>query len=121
LFRGPGTGVILGPLLAFDGGVLAEAGAAFLFAVAVVAWARAASFFGPRAAIVTAVAVLLYPGYGELFHTFASELVMATAFAVWAWAVTRAAVRPSSRRFVVAGLALTALVLIRPGNAVLVP
>jgi hypothetical protein len=121
LFRGPGTGVVLGPLLAIDGGLLAEAGAAAMFALSVLAWARAAAYFGPRVAFLTSAALLLYPGYGELFHAFASEIVMATAFALWALAVTRAAVRPSVGRFVVAGLALAASVLVRPGNAILVP
>jgi hypothetical protein len=121
LFRGPGTGVVLGPLLAIDSGLLAEAGAAAMFALSMLAWARAASYFGPRVALLTSAALLLYPGYGGLFHAFASEIVMATAFALWALAVTRAAFRPSLGRFVVAGLALAALVLVRPGNAILVP
>jgi hypothetical protein len=121
LYRGPGTGVVLGPLLAFDGGLLVEAGAALMFAVSVLAWARAAAYFRPRVAIVTSLALLVYPAYGELFHSFASEIVMATVFALWALAVTRAAVKPSTGRFVVAGLALAALILVRPGNAILVP
>ncbi len=121
LYRGPGTGVVLGPLLAFDGGLLVEAGAALMFALSVLAWARAAAYFGPRVALLTSAALLLYPGYGELFHSFASEIVMATAFALWALAVTRAAIKPSTGRFVVAGLALAAVILIRPGNAILVP
>jgi hypothetical protein len=121
LYRGPGTGLVLGPLLAFDGGLLVEAGAALMFAVSVLAWARVAAYFGPRVAILTSAALLLYPAYGELFHSFASEIVMATAFALWALAVTRAAVKPSAGRFVVAGLALAAVILIRPGNSVLVP
>jgi Dolichyl-phosphate-mannose-protein mannosyltransferase len=121
LFRGPGTGVVIGPLLAFDGGALAEPVAAVLFALSIVAWSAAALFFGRRAAILTACALLLYPGYGGLFHQFASEIVMATVFAAWALAVTRAMTRPSPIRFVVAGLGIALLVLIRPGNAVLVP
>jgi hypothetical protein len=121
LYRGPGTGVVIGPLLSFEGGVLAEPVAAVLFAFSLVAWSSAAVFFGRRAAILTACALLLYPGYGGLFHELASEIVMATAFAVWALAVTRAAMRPSLIRFVVAGLGIALLVLIRPGNAVLLP
>jgi hypothetical protein len=121
LYRGPGTGVVLGPLLAFDGGLLVEAGAALMFALSVLAWARVAAYFGSRVAILTSAALLLYPGYGELFHMFASEIVMATAFSLWALAVTRACVKPSTGRFIVAGLALAAVILVRPGNAILVP
>jgi hypothetical protein len=121
LFRGPGAGVVIGPLLSLDGGGLAEPAAAVLFAVSIVAWSAAALWFGRRAAILTAFALLLYPGYGALFHEFASEIVMATVFSVWALAVTWAAMRPSVARFALAGLGIAWLVLIRPGNAVLVP
>ncbi len=121
LFRGPGVGVVVSPLLDVAGGGLAESGAAVLFAVSVVAWSAAARYFGRWPAIVTACALLLYPGYGAVFHRLASEIVEATVFSLWALAVTRASVRPSPGRFVVAGIGIAALVLIRPGNAVLVP
>jgi hypothetical protein len=121
LFRGPGVGVVVGPLLDVAGGALAEPGAAVLFACSVVAWSAAAVYFGRRVAIVVAVALLLYPGYGAMFHALASEIVEATAFSLWALAVTRAVMRPSVPRFVLAGLGIAALVLIRPGNTVLVP
>ena len=121
LFRGPGAGVVIGPLLSLDGGGLAEPVAAVLFAVSIVAWSGAALWFGRRAAILTAFALLFYPGYGGLFHEFASEIVMATVFSLWVLAVTRAAMRPSIARFALAGLGIAWLVLIRPGNAVLVP
>jgi hypothetical protein len=121
LFRGPGVGVVVGPLLDVAGGGFAEPGAAILFALSVVAWSASALYFGRRAAIVVACALLLYPGYGALFHAFASEIVEATVFSLWALAVTRAAMRPSTGRFLLAGVGIAALVLIRPGNAVLVP
>jgi hypothetical protein len=121
LFRGPGAGAVVGPLLSLDGGGLAEPVAAILFAVSIVAWSAAALWFGRGAAILTACALLLYPGYGGLFHEFASEIVMATVFSLWALAVTRAAMRPSVTRFLLAGIGIALLVLIRPGNAVLVP
>jgi 4-amino-4-deoxy-L-arabinose transferase-like glycosyltransferase len=112
---------VIGPLLSLDRGGLAEPVAAVLFALSVVAWSAAALWFGRRAAILTAFALLLYPGYGGLFHEFASEIVMTTVFSLWALAVTRAAMRPSMARFALAGLGIAWLVLIRPGNAVLVP
>jgi hypothetical protein len=121
LYRGPGAGVVIGPLLSFNGGALAEPVAALLFALSLVAWTSAALLFGRRVAILTACALLLYPGYGGLFHEFASEIVMATAFSLWALAVARAAMRPSAGRFLFAGLGIALLVFIRPGNAILVP
>jgi len=121
LFRGPGVGVVVGPMLDVAGGALAEPGAAVLFALSVVAWSVTARYFGPRVAIVVAVALLLYPGYGAVFHELASEIVEATVFSLWALAATRAAMLPSVGRFLLAGVGVAALVLIRPGNAVIVP
>ena len=66
-----------------------------------------------------AVAVLVYPAYGLMFHELSSEPLFAAAFALWAWLVTRAAGRPSPRGFALAGLGVALLALIRPGNAVL--
>ena len=91
-----------------------------LFATSLVLWTRTALTFGPRAAIVTAAALLVYPGYGILFHTPASEPVAAVAFAAWALAVSRAWLAPSYGRFAVVGAATAATALARPGFQVLV-
>ena len=85
-----------------------------------VAWTRTALAFGPRTALVTAVALLVYPGYGILFHTPASEPVAAAVSAAWALAVTRAWVAPSYGRFAVVGAATAAAALARPAFQVLV-
>jgi hypothetical protein len=120
LFRTPITPLVSGALLDFAGGVLAEPVAAVLFAASVVAWAAAARYFGPRVALTVAAALLLYPGYGAMFHELASELVLAAAFSGWALLVTRAAFAPSTVRFALVGLGVAVLALVRPGNAVLV-
>jgi hypothetical protein len=101
------------------GGFFAEPLLAVLFAGSVVAWAAAARAFSSRAAIVVAIAVLVYPAYALMFHELSSEPVFAAAFALWAFLVTRAAVRPSARSFAYAGLANALLALARPGNALL--
>ena len=93
---------------------------ALLFAASVVAWTRAALAFGPRAALVTAAALLVYPGYGILFHTPASEPVAAAAFAAWALAVSRAWLAPGFGRFAVLGAATAAAALARPAFVLLV-
>ncbi len=93
---------------------------ALLFAASVVAWTRTALAFGPRAALVTAAALLVYPGYGILFHTPASEPVVAAAFAAWALAVSRAWLAPSYGRFAVVGAATAATALARPAFRLLV-
>jgi hypothetical protein len=120
LFRTPGTPVVVGPLLDVADGFFAEPAAGVLYAGSIVAWSAAARYFGPRAALATAATLLLYPGYGAIFHELGSELVFAVAFAGVAFLLTRAAFRPSVARFVLAGLAVAACVLVRPGNVVLV-
>jgi Dolichyl-phosphate-mannose-protein mannosyltransferase len=119
LFRTPVTPIVAGSALDVAGGKLAEPLLAVLFAGSVVAWTAAARAFGPRPALLVAVAVLVYPAYGLMFHELASEPLFAAAFALWAWLVTRAADRPSSRRFLLVGLVVALLALVRPGNAVL--
>jgi hypothetical protein len=119
LFRTPLTPIVVGPLLDVAGGFFAEPAMAVLYAGSVVAWAAAARSFGPRAALLVAAALLVYPAYGLMFHELSSEPVFAAAFAGWALLVTRAAAQPSIARWAWVGLGVAALALIRPGNAVL--
>ncbi len=119
LFRTPATPLVLGPALDVADGALAEPLLAILFAASVVAWAAAARAFGVRAALLVAVALLVYPAYGLMFHELSSEPVFAAAFALWALLVARAAQRPSARRFAYVGLAVALLAFVRPGNALL--
>ena len=119
LFRTPLTGAVVGTSLDIHGGSFAEPFAAVLFALSIVLWSAAALAFGRRVAIVTALALLAFPGYGLIFHELASEPVMATVFAAFALAVTRAARAPSMGRFALVGLGVALLALTRPGNAVL--
>ena len=120
LFRTPLTPVVAGLILDPFGGALAEPVAALLFAASIVAWCRAALAFGPRVALLVTAVLLVYPGYGAMFHELASETVFAAAFAGWAWLVTRAAFAPSLGRFALVGLGVAVLALARPGNAVLI-
>jgi hypothetical protein len=120
LFRTPVPAIVDGGVLDVANGLFAEPVMALLFAGSVVAWAAAARAYGPRAALLVAAAVLVYPAYGLMFHELSSEPVFAAAFALWALLVVRAAERPSVRRFVWVGLGLALLALIRPGNALLV-
>jgi hypothetical protein len=120
LFRTPVTPIVAGVSLDFAGGFFAEPLLAVLFAASVVAWSAAARMFGARAALLVAVALLLYPAYGLMFHEVSSEPYFAATFAWWALLVTRAVERPSPRRFALAGLAVALLALVRPGNALLI-
>jgi len=120
LFRTPVPGVVDGASLDVAGGFFAEPLMAVLFAGSVVAWCVAARAFGARAALLTAIALLVYPAYGLMFHEVSSEPIFAAGFALWALLVVRAARRPSPSRFASVGLAVALLALIRPGNAVLI-
>jgi hypothetical protein len=120
LFRTPVPGIVDGAALDVAGGFFAEPLMAVLFAGSVVAWSAAARGFGPRAALLVAAALLVYPAYALMFHEFSSEPLFAAAFALWALLVVRAWQSPSTGRFALAGLGVALLALIRPGNAVLV-
>jgi hypothetical protein len=119
LFRTPATPIVAGAALDVAGGFFAEPLMAVLFAASVVAWAAAARYFGARTALLVAVAVLVYPAYGLMFHELSSDALTAAAFALWALLLTRAAAAPSAARFVYAGLGVALLALVRPGNVVL--
>jgi hypothetical protein len=118
LTRTPVAPLVAGGLL--DAGPLvAEAGAAVLYAVALLAWCSVARRFGPAAAGATAAALLLYPGYVLLFHQLSSDAVFATAFSLLAVAVARALELPSAGRAAVLGASVALLVLVRPVAQVL--
>jgi hypothetical protein len=116
-----------GPLAALGVGVPLEIGGAavaawlaLLYAGSIVAWGVVALRFGPRAAILTTGLLLVYPGYGILFHGLASDALFAAAFAGWAVILSRAIWRPSIAAFGAAGLGMGLLVLVRPGNQALI-
>ena len=102
------------------GGTAAEVWLGVLYAASIVAWSAVAMYFGPRAALLTATLLLLWPSYGILFHGLASDALFAAAFAGWALLLTRAITRPSLVTFAVAGLGMGGLVLVRPANQVLI-
>jgi Dolichyl-phosphate-mannose-protein mannosyltransferase len=116
--RTPGTPLVVGALL--DAGpVVAEVGAALLYALSILAWCAVARRFGPAAAIATAAVLLLYPGYVTLFHQLSSDAVFAAGFALVAWLLSRALERPSGGRAAALGVGVAALVLVRPVAQVL--
>lgn len=120
LTRVPVTPVVAGLLLAAGGGIFAEVVMAMLFALSILAWtATARSIAGPRAALVVAVALLFYPGYGGLFHELSSDALFAAAFAGWAYLIARALERRTVASFAAAGAAVAVLALTRPVNQVL--
>jgi hypothetical protein len=119
LFRTPVPGLVDGAALDIAGGFFAEPLMGVLYAASVVAWAAAARAFGMRAALLVALALVMYPAYGLMFHEISSEPIFAAAFSLWALLVVRAWEVPTPRRFALVGLGVALLALVRPGNAVL--
>lgn len=120
LYRTPVAPFVIGGSLDHLGGWGTQVVMACLFAGSILAWTRVALAFGRRAALLTAAALLLYPGYGILFHELASDSVTAAAFAGFSLALTRALLRPAPRRFALVGLTVAVAALTRPGNQTLV-
>ena len=119
LFRTPLAPLVVGGTLDLVGGWGLQAVMAILYASSIVAWSRVGLVFGSRTSLVAAAALVLYPGYGMLFHAPASEPVVATAFAAWALALARAWLDPTPGRFALLGVAVAAAALTRPGYQVL--
>jgi hypothetical protein len=119
LFRTPVAPLLFGPLLQLGGAVLAEIAMAFCYAAAVVAFSAAARFFSARAAVVTAMVLLVYPPYSALFHGVSSDPVFAAILAMWTLALVATARQPTMRRFAGLGVGVVLLVLTRPSSQVL--
>jgi hypothetical protein len=119
LARTPVTPVVAGLLLEANSGWLVEVAMAVLFAGSIVAWTAAALAVGRRVALATAIALLLYPGYGALFRGLSTDALFAAGFAVWALLAMRVARRPSALGFAGLGAGVVTLVLIRPSNQAL--
>lgn len=118
LGRTPGAPLVLGVTLEL-GGFAVELLAAALFVASVVAWTLAAASFDRRAGALVAAILLLYPGYGAVFHQFSSDALSAAGFAFWSLGAVRVSLRPSAPRFALLGAGLVALILVRPANQAL--
>jgi hypothetical protein len=116
LSRTPVAPLVVGGILDLGSPVLVEVFAALLFAGTVLLHANTARLFGPGPAVLVAAALILYPGYGSIFHELASEIVFAAGFAVWTALVVRAALFPAVWRFAAAGAATGLIALTRPVN-----
>ena len=114
--RTPVAPLVVGGILDLGSHFLVEVLAALLFAGSVLLHANTARLFGPGPAVLVGAALILYPGYGSIFHELASEIVFAAGFAVWTALVVRASLSPSAWRFAGAGAATVLIALTRPVN-----
>jgi hypothetical protein len=118
LARTPLAPLVIGGLLEL-GGVLAEVLMAVLYALSVLAWCAVARRLGTPAAVLTAVGLLLYPGYAMLFHRLSTDALFAAGFAFTALVIARAMERPSPGRYAALGGTVAALVFVRPSSQAL--
>ena len=114
--RTPVAPLVVGGILDLGSPVLVVAFAALLFAGTVLLYARTALRFGRGPAVLVSVALLLFPGFGIVFHELSGDVVFAAAFAVWTAIAVEAALRPGVWRFALLGAATAFLALIRPAN-----
>jgi hypothetical protein len=120
LGRTPLAPLVMGAVLDLAGGALAEPFMSVLYAASIVAWFLAARRLGGgRAALLAAVVLVAYPGYGILFHELSSDSIFAAAFAGWALLYVRALLAPRVAVFALAGAGVGVLALIRPANQAL--
>ncbi len=116
LSRTPVAPLVVGGLLDLGSPLVVELVAALLFAGSILLYARTALLFGRGPAVLVGAALVLYPGYGIVFHELASEIVFSAGFAVWTAVIVRAALLPSIWRFAGAGAATALIALTRPAN-----
>ena len=83
LSRTPVAPLVVGGLLDLGSPLVVELVAALLFAGSILLYARTALLFGRGPAVLVGAALVLYPGYGIVFHELASEIVFSAGFAVW--------------------------------------
>ena len=115
--RTPVAPLVVGGILDLGSPVIVVAFAALLFAGTVLLYARTALRFGRGPAVLVSVALLLFPGFGIVFHEpLRATIVFAAAFAVWTAIAVEAALRPGVSRFALLGAATALLALIRPAN-----
>jgi len=119
LGRTPVAPLVVGGLLDFAGGALAEPAVSLLYAASLTAWFLAARTFGGAPALLTAVVLLVYPSYGILFHELSSDTVFVVALAGWSLLVVRVLLAPTTAGFALVGAGVAMLVLVRPGNQAL--
>ena len=114
LFRTPLAPIVLGVPLQLGGAILLEIVFGFFYAVSIVAYALAAATYSRACGVLVAVVLILYPGYGALFHQAASDSVVAVAVALWSLGAARTLHRPTLTRYGLLGAGVLGLVLARP-------
>ena len=121
LFRTPAAPLLFGLPLEIGGSLLAEAVMGVCYVASLHAFYCAGAFWGRRIGLGLAIALVLYPAYGALFHNVSSDGPFAFGVALWAPLVCATAVSPRTWKFVLHGVVLFLLVMIRPSALLFLP
>ena len=119
LSRTPVGSLVVGGMLDLGNPLLVEVVAGLMFAGSILAWAIVASTFGRAPALVVALGLVFYPGYGIVFHDWTIDAPMAALFAGWTLLLVRTCLRPTWARLALVGIGIALLSLTRPVNQVL--
>ena len=118
VFRTPIAPLVTGVPMWLGGAHLTEIAFAVLYALSILGWAWAVAPISRRAALATALVLLVTPTYAGLFHEVSSDPVFAFVFAWWAGAVVRAWKTGATSWLVGVGVGVALLTLCRPASQV---
>jgi hypothetical protein len=118
VFRTPIAPLVTGIPMWLGGARLTEIVFAVLYALSILGWAWAVTPISRRAALASALVLLVTPTYAGLFHEVSSDPVFAFLFAWWAGAVVRAWKTGATSWLVGVGVGVALLTLCRPAAQV---
>lgn len=120
LYRTPLAPLLIGVPLQLGGAILLEIVLGVAYAISITAYALAAATVSRVCGVLVAVALLLDPGYGALFHQAASDSAFAFTLAVWTLGAALTMRKPSLTRYALLGAGTLGLVLARPSSQLFV-
>jgi len=116
--RTPVAPLFIGLTSSLGGPLLLEVAQGLLFCCSILFMYSIGSHWSRRIGLIAGVALVLYPPYGALYHAVSSDCVFAFAFLGWSAYLFRTFSSPSISAFLWHGVAVFALVLIRPSSQI---
>lgn len=120
LYRTPVTPLFIGILYKAGGEILIEIVLGLMYSLSILtvyyiglAWSR-------KVGLISAMVLVIYPGYGALYHEIASDVLSAFGFILWAAFVCNTAKNPTRTKFIINGILVFILVMIRPISQLLI-
>jgi len=115
----PPVPLFIGAFYRIGGPVLLEIAVALLFSVSILSIYYIGSTWNRQVALISSIAVILYPGYAGIYHELATECFSACGFILWAAFVCYSSKHPSIRNFALHAFFLFLLLMIRQANLIL--